>query len=131
MKSMLLIPLIVAGCVASAALVLKLLGMHFSPLEPLNAGVIAAIAASVGTLPISVTRDKDAAIIVQRALIGTVLHVLCTVVLAVVLIASHVANANWSFVFWLLGAYWVSLVILVWQLRRVMLGMTATLKVQH
>jgi hypothetical protein len=131
MKSMVLIPLIVAGFVGSAAFVLKHMGVQFSPMDPLNAGAIAVIAAGLGTLPISVTRDKDAAIIVQRALIGTVLHVLCTAVLAVVLIASHVANANWSFVFWLLGAYWVSLVILVWQLRRVMLGMTATLKVQN
>jgi hypothetical protein len=127
MKSMVLIPL----SVSITALVLRIAGLRFAVTDPLSAAVIAAVAGTLGILPILRTRQKDAVTIVQRALVGTVLHLLATAVLAVALVASHLVNPRGPFVFWLLGAYWISLAVLVWQLRRVMLEMTGTLKVQN
>ncbi len=131
MKSMALIPVVVAACVGITALVLKVAGVQVHPIDPLAAGVVAAMAGMAGILPMLRISAPDPGTIAQRALIGTVLHMICTAALAIGMVASHVENIRGAFVFWLLGAYWVSLVILVWQLRRVMLEMTANLKVQN
>jgi hypothetical protein len=131
MKSMVLIPLAVAGCVGGIALVLWLAGVRFNLLDPLNAAVVTAIAATIGIIPILVVRQTDPASIVQLALAGTVLHMLCTAALVLGLVGTHLADFHGAFIFWLLGAFWMSLAILVWQLRRVILDMTATLKVQN
>lgn len=131
MKSMVFIPAVIAGCIGSAALLLWAVGVRFSPLDPINAGAITAIAAMIAILPVVRTRQTDPAAIIQLALLGTVLHLLCTAVQAGGLIALHLVNFHGPFIFWLLGAFWVSLAILVWQLRRVILEMTAILKVQN
>lgn len=107
------------------ALALRLTGARFSPAEPLAAGIIASVAGIVAVLPLLRTRQKDPVTIVQRALIGTVLHVLCTAVMSGVLVVTHVVTFHGPFIFWLLGAYWFSLAILVWQLRQLILAMTA------
>lgn len=125
MKPMVLIPLAVAGCVGIAALIATGLGARFSPMDPVMAAAITSISGVAGIFPILRTRQKDAVAIVQLGLIGTVLHVLCTAIFAVALAATHVVKLHGPFVFWLMGAYWVSLAILVWQLRRVLLVMTA------
>jgi hypothetical protein len=131
MKSMALIPVVVAACVGIAALALKVAGVAVNLIDPLAAGIVAATAGILGILPLLRLSEPDAGTIAQRALVGTVLHLFCTCAVAGVFIASQVVNFRGSFVFWLLGAYWVSLAILVRQLRRVMLDMIASLKVQH
>jgi hypothetical protein len=124
MKAIALIPLVVAGCVGIVASLLKLAGVKLNLLDPALAAAVAAAAATVAMLPILRTRQTDPVGIIQFALIGTVLHILCTFVLGAVLLFSHVENLHGPFVYWLLGAYWVSLAVLVWQLRLAILSLT-------
>jgi hypothetical protein len=135
MKAMALIPLVVVGCVGGAALMFKLSGLRLNLTDPIFAAAVAATAATIGILPILRTRQTDPAGIIQLALIGTVLHILGTIVLAGALIAAHIETVNGPFVYWLLGAYWISLIILVWQLRLAVLHLTNhlanNLKVQN
>jgi len=131
MKSMVLIPLAVLACVGVPALILWFLHVRFSPLDPIDAAVITAIAASIGILPLLRTAQTDPTAIVQIALIGTILHLMCTAALSIAVVTLNLANFRGPFIFWLLGAFWVSLAILVRQLRRVMLDLTATPKVQN
>jgi hypothetical protein len=130
MKPLLIIPVTVAATVGAVALVLRATGIRFTGTDPIVAGGIAAVAGVVAFLPILRLRQKDAVTVVQTALICSVLHFLCTAILSGAVIAAHLANFRGSFVFWLLGAFWVSLAIFIWQLRRVMLEMTTQIKAQ-
>ena len=85
----------------------------------------------LGMLPMLRSRQTDPVAIVQLALIGTVLHIFCTIFIAAALLFFHVENMHGSFIFWLLGAYWVSLVLLVWQLRRIIMNLIPAPKVQN
>ena len=131
MKVMVVIPMLILTCVGFAALLLKSAGVHVNPIDPAMAAVIAATAAMVGILPILRSRQTDAVAVVQLALIGTILHMFCTGLLTCVVIATRLEDLRGPFVFWLLAAYWISLAILVSQLRRVLLDMTPTPKVQN
>lgn len=121
MKSLALIPMIVAAVLGAAALALSLLGISIKPIEPITAGAIASAAGIMGIIPVLKSRRRDAVSLVQAALAGTVLHLFTQIALAVALIASHALDRRGSFPLWLLGGYWTSLAALVWQLRRIIL----------
>ena len=127
MKALVLIPVLVIGCVGGFALMLKLSGLRMNLMDVLLAAAVPAAAAMISMLPILRTRETDPVSIVQRALIGTVLHILGTFAFAAILVAFHIETLHGPFVYWLLGSYWVSLIVLVWQLRLVMLRVTNTL----
>jgi hypothetical protein len=124
MKPLVFIPVVVAASAGAAALLLKITGVRLNPSDPINAAVIAALAANAAILPMLRTRQKDAVAIVQLALIATVLHVVVTAGLTVAAIATGIENIHGPFIYWMLGAYWVSLAALVWQLRRLIIEMT-------
>jgi ABC-type cobalamin transport system permease subunit len=130
MKSLIIIPLIVFAAMAIAVIMLSTAGLRFKLADPVLAGGVAATAGIVGFLPILRARHKDAVSVVQLALIGTILHLLCSVALGIALIASHTVDIHGRFIYWFLGAYWASLVALVGQLRRSILALTAATKVQ-
>jgi hypothetical protein len=134
MKLMAMISLVVAGSVGITALVLKSAGVTVHPMDPIAAAIVAAAAGMAGMLPMLRIGQPDGETIAMRALAGTVVHLLCTGILAAVLVGSHAVSIKGAFPFWLLGAYWVSLVALVGQLKKVLLEMTAnlaSLKVQN
>ena len=80
--------------------------------------------------PILRSGRKDPVSIVQMALVGTVVHLVAAAVLGIALIVTHAVDARGAFAFWLLGGYWVSLMALVWQLRRLLHAAVGTAKVQ-
>jgi len=131
MKALFIIPGIVAIFFAVAAASLALTGMRINPIEPITAGIISAAAGMIGVLPTAAGKRKDLVGVVQLALIGTVLHLLAAVALAGVAIATHLVTGRMPFMYWLLAGYWVSLVALVWQLRRALLAMSDLVKVQQ
>jgi hypothetical protein len=131
MKALFIIPVVVASFFAVAAASLALTGVHINPLEPITAAVICAAAGIAGMLPTAPGKRKDLVGAVQLALIGTVLHLLAAVALAGIAIAAHLVTGRMPFMYWLLAGYWVSLVALVWQLRRALLAMSDLVKVQQ
>jgi hypothetical protein len=124
-SSIIMIVFIVAGA-ASAAIGLSVCGVRFSPADPIAAGAIGTISALVGIMPVLRNRQADPVSVFQRAMAGTVLHLLVQITLAASLIAAHVIDMHAAMGIWLLGQYWVSLVVLIWQLRRFIVS-TATL----
>jgi hypothetical protein len=131
MKALFIIPGIVAIFFSVTAVSLALTGMRINPIEPITAGIIAAAAGMLGAIPTLASKRKDLVGVVQLALVGTVLHLLGAVALAGVAIATHLVAGRMPFMYWLLTGYWVSLVALVWQLRRALLAMSDLVKVQQ
>ncbi len=121
MKSLLAIPLIVVLAMALAWAALAGAGVRINPLEPVSAAIICSAAGLLGVLPLMRMRRNDLTSIFQMALVGTVLHLFAASALAGAAIGTHVVAARLSFVFWLLSAYWVSLITLVVELRRLIL----------
>jgi hypothetical protein len=131
MKALFVIPATVAICFAMVAVSLGLTGTRINPIEPVTAGFICAAAGTVGVLPTLKSKRKDLVGVVQLALVGTVLHLLAAVALTGAAIATHLVVGRMPFMYWLLAGYWVSLIALVWQLRRALLAMSDLVKVQQ
>jgi hypothetical protein len=131
MKSLWLIPLVVALVLGTAAAALTVFGVSVNPMEPLAAGVIATAAGVLGLTPILRSARKDPVAIFQAALIGTVVHLVSASIFTGVLLGLHVVQTHAAFVFWLLAGYWASLITLILQLRRVMAASICIPKVQQ
>jgi hypothetical protein len=121
MKSLLAIPLFVIVLVALTWSILAAAGTRVNPAEPITAAVACSAAGLLGLLPLLKHRRHDLTAVLQMALIGTIVHLLAASALAGAAIAAHLVDARLSFVFWLLGAYWISLITLVVQLRKLIL----------
>jgi len=121
MKSLLAIPLGVFALIAIAWSILAVAGTRVNPLEPITAAIVCSAAGLVGLLPLLKQRRHDLTATMQMALVGTILHLLAAAALAGAAIATHVVEARLAFVCWLVGAYWISLIMLVVQLRKLIL----------
>jgi hypothetical protein len=122
MKSLLLLPLVEITCLGSATALLAVCGARFAMIDPVVAGAIGIAAGLAGLSPILAGRRKDAVGIFQLALVGTVLHLFVTVGLMATALAAHLVSASIGFMGWLMAGYWLSLITLVWQLRRVLVA---------
>jgi hypothetical protein len=118
MKPLAIVILIVAAFFALAIGIVAATGAHFRLIDPLAAAIVSIGAGIAGILPIAGFRRSDPAGVFQLALIGTVLHLVVSVALAGTAIGIHLVASQMTFMYWLLGGYCVSLVALVWQLRR-------------
>lgn len=125
LKSLIIIPLIVAASIGAAAVLLISCGVRFKPVDPIAAAAVCAVAGALGMVPSIRSGRNDPVSVVQTALVGTIVHLIAASVFAITLIVTHVVDARGGFAFWALGGYWVSLMALIWQLRRVL---TATFR---
>jgi hypothetical protein len=130
MKMLIVIPLEVIVAVLAAACLLALLGAHVKPIEPAVAGGAAALAAVVGASPMLRTGGKSLVATVQFALACTVIHMMLTGILAATLVIAGAVSIRGQFVYWLIGSYWISLAVLVWQLRRIIVARAQLAKAQ-
>jgi hypothetical protein len=122
MKTLISVPLgilIVFGTIAAVA---TLAGISVRPADAILAGAIGSGAGMLGLIPALRARRGDPVAITQSALGGTVLHLLSQIGLAATVIGAGVAQRHGQFPLWLLCGYWTSLAVLVWQLRRIILG---------
>ncbi len=121
MKSLLIIPAIIAAAIGLWALCLSFAGIHIHPVDPIAAGALVIVGASLGILPILLRRNADAAEAWQAALAGTVIHLLVTFAGAAILMTTGAVSWHGQFPFWLIAAYWTSLFLLTKQLRQLAL----------
>jgi hypothetical protein len=121
MKSLLLIPVVVAAVIGLWAAALCATGMHIHPIDPIAAGVLVVVGASLGLLPILLRRKADPAEAWQAALAGTIIHLLATFAGAAILLTTGVVSWHGQFPYWLIAAYWTSLFLLTKQLRQLAL----------
>jgi hypothetical protein len=121
MKALFIMPLVVAAVLIAASSALAVFGVRTNPINLVAAGAIAIAAGTVGLLPILAGGRKDPVGAFQLAFAGTVLHLLTAVALAAVAVAIRLVAVQIPFMCWLMAAYWISLITLVWQLRRLLL----------
>lgn len=118
MRTLLLIPvvllLIAGGCwgVAMAA------GWQPHGRELIAAALICVLSGEMALAPAVIFRKSDPATVSQAGLAGTVVHMFLTLLLAaVVWMGKMVANKQ-MFLFMLLAFFWVSLIVLVLAMTR-------------
>ena len=122
MKPLVLIPLAVLVVFGTIAAVATLAGIIVRPADAILAGAIGSAAGMLGLIPALRARRGDPVAVTQSALAGTVLHLLTQIGLAAAVIGAGVVQRHGQFPLWLLCGYWTSLGVLVWQLRRIILG---------
>jgi len=122
MRMLVTIVLEVLVAVGAAAVLLSLLGVPVRPLEPSLAGPTAALAAAIAATPMFWSTGKSMVAVLQFALASTVIHMMLTGLAAIALFASGAVSIRGPFVYWLIGAYWISLAALVWQLRKIIIA---------
>ena len=122
MRALLIIPLFTVGALAIAAIILAASGVHVNKLDPLAAAIVGAVAGVLGVAPILWLRPRDQTSAVPPALIGTVLHMASAMAMGIALLASGAVGDRARLGYWLLGGYWVSLIVTVVQLRRLVLA---------
>jgi hypothetical protein len=120
MKTLTLIPLLVAAALGAVAVLCRLGGVSVHGKEAILAGVISAMAGEAALVPSFVLRRSDATQYAQAALGGTVLHLILTILMAVVVIGAGTGAAKEPFVYWLIAAYWTTLAALVWAMVSMM-----------
>jgi hypothetical protein len=122
MKALILIPLSVVAALAAGAGICILAGARPPWSDVVVAAAVAIIAAEVGILPAVALRHSSPGRLAQAALGGTLLHLLLAVLLAAAAVAAGIVNSHGPFVWWLTGAYWTSLAVLVWGLLKIAPG---------
>jgi len=122
MKTLLLIPLVVGAALAAAAAICRLAGLAPHERDLIVAAVVVVVAAEAAFLPAWLLRRGSPATQAQAALGGTVVHLLLTILMAAAVMVARVVEPSSSFAFWLTGAYWLSLALLVWSLTAISPG---------
>jgi hypothetical protein len=122
MKPLILIPAITAGFFAAVVALLMVCGVRLHTPEPLAATIICCGAGALGIVPLAAGRRKDPVGVFQLALVGTVLHLFAAVAFTGVALGTHLVAIRMPFIYWLLAGYWVSLTLLLWQLRQRLLS---------
>jgi|SRR5271170_2162804 len=121
MKSLLIIPVVVAAVIGLWAVCLGVAGIHIHPSDPIAAGALVIVAASLGTFPILLRRKPDPSEAWQAALAGTIIHLVVTVAGGAILLTTGVVSWHGQFPYWLIAAYWTSLFLLTKQVRQLAL----------
>lgn len=131
MRMLVVIALEVIAAVGAVACLLALLGAHVNPVDPALACGAAALAAIIGAAPMLWTPGKSLVATVQTALACTVIHMMLTGIFAATLLIAGAVSIRGHFVYWLIGSYWISLAVLVWQLRRIIVARGDLAKAQQ
>lgn len=118
MKTLLLIPIvllvIVGGCIGVAMAA----GWQPYVRELIAAALICTISGELALLPAALLGKSDPATVSQAGLAGTVIHMFLSLLLAAVVWIGKLVVNKQMFLFMLLGFFWVSLVVLVLAMTR-------------
>ena len=113
---MLINPAVLAVATVVALVVARVAGLN--PVPILAAAGIALIASEMAVLPMVLGRSKQPADVFIKAFGGTVIHLGLFVMMgAIGILGSKLGNV---FVYWLIGAYWITLIGLCTILIRVL-----------
>jgi len=118
LKTLLLIPIvllvIVGGCVGTAGIA----GWQPYVRELIAAALICTISGELALMPAALLRKSDPATVSQAGLAGTVIHMFLSLLLAAVVWIGKLVVNKQMFLFMLLGFFWVSLIVLVLAMTR-------------
>ena len=111
MRILLLIPAALGLTAASGLGACAVMRLQPHVTEMLAAVIAVALACVAGAAPVVFQRRATQLIMSQAALVGTLIHLLVTIVLAAVVLFGKF-NLHNSFVYWLMAFYWASLMAL-------------------
>jgi hypothetical protein len=117
-KTLLLIPivlLLVAGACWGSSVAM---GWRPHGRELIAAATACGIAGVLALAPAVLMRGGDAAGVSQTALLGTVIHMFIALLLAAIIWLGRLVADRSAFLFMLLAFYWISLIVLVLALAR-------------
>ncbi len=112
MRAFVLVPILLAIAVAVGFAICRTVGIESHAREMIAAALTCLIAGELAGMPLMLTRGADQAAVAQAALVGTVVHMFVSIGVAGVVILGHIGLGQ-SFIYWLLGLYWVTLIALV------------------
>jgi hypothetical protein len=98
------------------------LGRSFHQRELLAAMVICILSGEIALLPSVVLRKADPATVSQAGLAGTVIHMFLTLLMAAVVWMEKLIADRGPFLFMLLAFFWISLIVLVLAMARLVRG---------
>ena len=122
MKSLLFIPIVVLLVAGGCWGVFVMIGVKPHPRELLAAAIICAVAGEMALLPATLLRKADATTVSQAGLAGTVIHMFLTLMLAAMAWMGKLIVDRGPFLFLLLAFYWISLIVLVLAMARLVRG---------
>jgi len=105
---MLINPAVLAVATVLALVVGRVSGLNPNPVPILAAAGIALIASTMALLPTVLNKSKQPADVFMKAFGGTVVHLGLAIIMgAIGILGLKLGNV---FVYWLIGAYWITLI---------------------
>ena len=111
MRVFLLIPAVTLTSAVIAVAICRGIGIDAHLRELIVAFITCLAGAELAGAPLLLSRGGDQAAVAQASLIGSLVHLFVCILIAAALVLARVVVAA-SYLFWLLGLYWVSLMVL-------------------
>lgn len=112
MRAFVLLPVVLAVAFAAAVGVCRAIGIDAHVKDLLAATLTCLVAGELATIPLMLSRGGNQASVAQAALIGSAVHLFVCVAVAGILVLGRLGPGP-VFLYWLLGFYWVTLIVLV------------------
>ena len=113
LKFLAFIPILIVIVVGILFAVCKVMGLHFYAREILSAATICIFSGELALLPAVLLRKADSGTVSQAGLVGTVVHMFLTLLLSAIVWMGKIVEHRSAFIFALLASFWISLLILV------------------
>lgn len=108
LRTMLIHPVLIAAATVLVLIVGRMSGHNPSAVSIVAAAAIALVASELAVVPLLLNKSKNPADVFLRAFFGTILHLVLSVILGALAIFG--LKLGGIFVYWLLGAYWITLI---------------------
>jgi hypothetical protein len=117
-RSLVWIPVVTAIVAAAVWAVMRSLIGRVPAIELVTAAGITGVAAELALIPMVLTRGASAGAVSQAGLVGTVVHMFLSILLAGGAYFMHLVPNRGSFLYFLMAFYWLTLVMVVMALVR-------------
>src|SRR5947209_18635172 len=118
MRSFLVIPIVLGLLAVGAWYTLAALHVGVHARDVAAAAIVCGLSAELALVPAWVKRNAGMLALFQAGLIGTVLHLMLTLLVGVVVTFAHGVADRRTFLYLLIVFFWVSLMIMVTRLAR-------------
>src|SRR5262245_27184887 len=113
MRMLIVIPVVVVLIAAGGYLTCGVFGWNPHAREMIAASVVCLIGSELAAIPLILTRGASQAAVAQAALVGTMIHLFLIALLGGAMMMLKPLPLDNSMAYWLLGLYWLTLIVLV------------------
>jgi hypothetical protein len=112
MRAFVLVPIVLAVAFAAAIGICRAIGIDAHLRDLLAATLTCLVAGELAIIPLMLSRGANQAGVAQAALVGSVVHLFVCIAVAGVVVFARLGPGP-VYLYWLLGFYWVTLIVLV------------------